>query len=180
MGTVFVAGIYGVGKSTLCNSLSNVLSIPYFSASDLISSVNGEKYGADKKVANKYNNQDILYHEVKKQLQISSRIILAGHFCIFNSENRVDCLPDSIYSKLNIESILLLEADINKVIGNLNKRDKINYDYDQLAVLAQEERNSAYRVAEKIKCNLFVHRMNFSIEDIYACIPYIEDGRNNK
>lgn len=179
MGTVFVAGIYGVGKSTLCNNLSNELCIPYFSAGDLISSVNGDKYGANKKVTNKYNNQDILYYEVRKQLQISSRIILAGHFCIFNKENRVDRLPDSIYGKLNIESILLLEADINVVMGNLNKRDKINYDYKQLALLAQEERNSAQRIAEIIECNLFIHRMNFNNKDIEACIPYIE-GRDNK
>jgi adenylate kinase len=180
MGTVFVAGIYGVGKSTLCNNLSDALCIPYFSASDLISSINGEKYGANKKVANKYNNQDILSYEVRKQLQISSRIILAGHFCIFNNEYGVDCLQDSIYSKLNIESILLLEADINIVLGNLNKRDKITYDYDQLAALALEEKKSAQRVAEKIECNLFVHRMNFNNKDIDECISYIDEGRDNK
>lgn len=37
MGTIFVAGTYGVGKSTLCNKLSTALKIPDFSAGDLIS-----------------------------------------------------------------------------------------------------------------------------------------------
>ena len=46
MGTIFVAGTYGVGKSTLCNKLSTALKIPDFSAGDLISAVNGETYGA--------------------------------------------------------------------------------------------------------------------------------------
>jgi len=41
MGTIFVAGIYGVGKSTLCANLSKELKIPTYSAGDLISSVNG-------------------------------------------------------------------------------------------------------------------------------------------
>ena len=44
-GVVFIAGTYGVGKSTLCNNLSSVLGIPSFSAGDLISEVNGEIYG---------------------------------------------------------------------------------------------------------------------------------------
>lgn len=59
MGTIFVAGSYGVGKSTLCNALSNTLTIPAYSASDLISNVNGEQYGANKAVKNKDANQDI-------------------------------------------------------------------------------------------------------------------------
>ena len=40
MGTIFIAGSYGVGKSTLCKALSNVLDVPAYSAGDLISNVN--------------------------------------------------------------------------------------------------------------------------------------------
>ena len=42
-GVVFIAGVYGVGKSTLCNMLSNSLHIPAFSSGDLNSEKNGEK-----------------------------------------------------------------------------------------------------------------------------------------
>lgn len=66
MGTIFVAGSYGVGKSTLCNVLSKALDIPTFSAGDLIGNINGEQYGANKAVKNKDVNQDILGIEVKK------------------------------------------------------------------------------------------------------------------
>ena len=43
MGVIFVAGSYGVGKSTLCEKLSYRMDLPFYSASDLISEVNGEK-----------------------------------------------------------------------------------------------------------------------------------------
>ena len=43
-GVIFVAGIYGVGKSTLCEKLSKELKIPFYSSGDLISKVNGELY----------------------------------------------------------------------------------------------------------------------------------------
>lgn len=44
-GIIFVAGIYGVGKSTLCERLSISIGIPCYSAGDLISAINGEIYG---------------------------------------------------------------------------------------------------------------------------------------
>ena len=66
MGTIFISGAYGVGKSGLCGSLSSMLNIPAFSASDLISNVNGEKYGANKIVQNVEDNQNILIMAVYK------------------------------------------------------------------------------------------------------------------
>lgn len=50
-GIIFVAGIYGVGKSTLCERLSISIGIPCYSAGDLISAINGEIYGRNKTVA---------------------------------------------------------------------------------------------------------------------------------
>lgn len=40
--TIFIAGVYGTGKSTMCTALSERLHIPAFSAGDLISMMNGE------------------------------------------------------------------------------------------------------------------------------------------
>ena len=42
---IFIAGSYGVGKTTLCNQISKVMKIPSYSASDLISKQNNEQYG---------------------------------------------------------------------------------------------------------------------------------------
>lgn len=42
---IFIAGSYGVGKTTICNQLSKSLKIKAYSASDLISKQNNEQYG---------------------------------------------------------------------------------------------------------------------------------------
>lgn len=47
-GIIFLAGIYGVGKSTLSVKLSKKLHIPEYSASNLISKYNDEMYGKNK------------------------------------------------------------------------------------------------------------------------------------
>lgn len=124
MGTIFVAGSYGVGKSTLFNVLSKALDIPTFSAGDLIGNINGEQYGANKAVKNKDVNQDILGIEVKKELEQYPTILLAGHFCLFDKSNCVEKLPNSIFEKISIEQILLLEADPVRISTNLSIRDK--------------------------------------------------------
>lgn len=40
--TIFIAGSYGAGKSTLCAKLSEQSNIPFFSAGDLISEISGK------------------------------------------------------------------------------------------------------------------------------------------
>lgn len=82
MGTIFVAGTYGVGKSTLYQRLSDQLKIPAFPAGDLISAVNNKQYGANKVVTNKTNNQIILALQVKRLLKDNPRILLAGRLPI--------------------------------------------------------------------------------------------------
>lgn len=84
IGTIFISGAYGVGKNTIAKELSRYLSVPNYSASTLISQINGENYVKTKVVTDKYNNQDILAIRVKKMLNEYSRIILTGHFCIVN------------------------------------------------------------------------------------------------
>lgn len=127
MGTIFVAGAYGVGKSTMCELLSARLCVPTYSAGDLISRINGELYGTNKAVQDKNKNQEILTHEVKRCLKQHPTILLAGHFCIFDKHNNVEVLPENVFESLCLECILLLEADK----AAISKRGCVCYIYLQ-------------------------------------------------
>ena len=177
MGTIFVAGTYGVGKSTLCHKLSKSLNIPDYSAGDLISAINGEKYGRNKVVNNKGDNQKILYLQVKKLLQTNPKILLAGHFCIFDADGNVDCLPSNIFYDLDIDTLLLLEAPVAQIIKNLSIRDKKSYSEAQIFALQKAEMQKAREIAEQLKCSFYVHNMSFDEKDIFKCLSYIK-GRN--
>ena len=63
---IFIAGSYGVGKTTICNQLANILKIPSYSASDLISKQNKESYGKNKYVKDSNLNQNILVEQVSQ------------------------------------------------------------------------------------------------------------------
>ena len=176
MGTIFVAGSYGVGKSTLCEKLSHKMGIPFYSAGDIISKVNGEAYGANKAVSDKSGNQEILSEEINKILKIHPNILLAGHFCIFNKSNQVEHLPTEVFSKLHIENILLLEADPERIVSNLGMRDGKIYTVGEIRELIVAENIRAKQVAEQIACSLFVHNMQFDTSDVEACLALLRKG----
>lgn len=115
---IFVSGVYGVGKSTLCNAVAHKCHLESYSAGDLISDVNGEIYGANKKVKNKISNQNILIERVDQKLKSHNLVILAGHFCILGKEGNVEILPLKTYEELHISSIILLETNPVVIINH--------------------------------------------------------------
>ena len=166
MGVLFLAGIYGVGKSTLGETLSQRQGIPFYSAGDLISQVNGEKYGANKVVADKVGNQDILAIQINRLLKQYDRILLAGHFCIVNKQGEVDCLPRDAFKNLHLDKIILLEAEKEQILNHLRVRDAKKYSPELVATLMQTEREMAYAVSAELNCPIATHCMTYSPPDV--------------
>ena len=135
IGVILLAGIYGVGKSTLGENLFQRRGIPFYSAGDLISHVNGETYGANKVVADKVGNQNILAMQIERLLEQHDRILLAGHFCIVNKHGEADCLPRDAFKNLHLDKIILLEADENQIMDHLRARDAKKYSPELVAAL---------------------------------------------
>lgn len=163
---IFVAGTYGVGKSTLCNKLGKKLNIPAYSSGDLISEVNGEIYGANKVVKDKMVNQNILISAVKRKLSMNPIFILAGHFCIFNKKGDVEILPEFVYKEMPISKIILLETGIDTIINNISTRDNKLYSSDAIKSLILTERKQAEIISRQLNLPLYIHKMNFDQTDV--------------
>lgn len=162
MGTIFFAGVYGVGKSTVITRLSAQCGLPAFSAGDLISEKNGELYGANKVVSDKDSNQQILIQCVADRLITYPRIILAGHFCIASKDGGIEQLPDYVFDGIALEKIILLEASPNKIVSNLNKRDSKDYSIDFIKKMLHKERSAADVTSKRLQIPLVVYKMTFS------------------
>ena len=164
-GAVFFSGVYGVGKSTLCNKLSSLTGIPAFSAGDLISEINGESYGRNKVVKDAKSNQDILISAVDAKFKEYPRLLLAGHFCIVDKNNSVETLPEYVFMNLHLEQIILLEANVLRIAENVNRRDQREYPIQTLEGLIACEREQAQTVAKKLMIPLTIHNMQFDSSD---------------
>lgn len=165
-GIIFLAGVYGVGKSTLSLKLSKKLHIPEYSASDLISKYNDEMYGKNKFVTDAKNNQVILTEETSKLLERNQSLLLSGHFCIFNKDFSVNILPQTFFEKANISKIILLQADESVIKNNLEKRDCIKYSKENLICLQDAEIKQAKEVSLNKNIPLTIYDMLFSDNDV--------------
>ncbi len=163
-----------MGKSTLCQGISKKLDVSYYSAGDLISAINGERYGANKVVADKHSNQKKLKLQVERLLMNNQRILLAGHFCIFDENNNVDYLPEKVFDDLQIEGIILLEAEVFEIIENLQERDNKSYTQKEISTLQKAERERAILVSGKLGVKLFLYKMSFDGTDVQNCLNYIQ------
>ena len=147
-------------------TLSQRQGIPFYSAGDLISQVNGEIYGANKVVADKVGNQDILAIQIDRLLKQYDRILLAGHFCIVNKHGEVDCLPQDAFKNLHLDKIILLEAEEEQILDHLRVRDAKKYSPELVAALMQTEREMAYAVSAELNCPIATHCMTYSSTDV--------------
>ena len=175
----FVTGVYGVGKTTLCNKLRRVTGLPAFSAGDLISEINGETYGKNKVVKDVKYNQDILLLAVETKLQVCPEMILAGHFCIVSKNNTVELLPDHIFDKIHLRQIILLEADVLQVAKNIKSRDQQTYPIQTLEQLIACERMQAQRVSQKLMIPLTIYNMHYDHSDEYLLAESLLQSREN-
>lgn len=168
---IFLAGIYGVGKSTICKHINQYLRIPTYSASDLIANQNQEVYGKNKYVINSDNNQNILINEVNK---VTDNIfILDGHFCLKAKDNKVIILKEEIFKQLNLNSILLLTAKSEEIQKNLNARDNVIYDIDYINKLLECEEKQAKKVSNSCNVPLYIYDMKYNDEDINIIESFI-------
>ena len=171
-GVIFVAGVYGVGKSTICSRLSNRLNIPFYSAGDLISEQVNEVYGRNKQVKSKELNQNVLVECVKTKLEKENMLILAGHFCILGHDNKPDILPEFVFHNMSINAIVLLEADVDTVCSNLACRDNKSYERSLIERFIEVERQQAKKIAKELNIPIKVHKMNFDRYDEQSLTEY--------
>lgn len=164
-GVYFITGAYGVGKTHLCDTLSNELSIPYFSASELISAQNNEIYGANKAVKDKLENQQILQKAIAKKLIDYPAFFLNGHTAIFKKDYTVDLLPISVFQKFNLVAIILLETLPSVLLQHLNERDNIMYSELEILNLINAERNQSQNIARQLQIPLLRHLMKYDETD---------------
>lgn len=170
---IFIAGSYGVGKTTICNQLANTLKIPSYSASDLISKQNKELYGKNKYVKDSNLNQNIL---IKQVSQIKDEIfLLNGHFCLKAPNDNIILLEKGIFKQLSLSAVILIESSPELVLQNLYIRDQEIYNIEFINKLLSSEKKQAIDVSEAYNIPLYVYEMKYDGEDLKKVLSIIEN-----
>lgn len=147
---VFLAGVHGVGKSTLAREVSKFTGIPFYAASALIRAYKQRPIDHGKVAIDPDDNQKILslaLADVKDEVPI---IGLDGHFVLRGASAPYE-VPDSLFESLAICGICLATGDSSVIYERLRDRDGSSaLSEDEIRAISQLEALRAKAVAKKL------------------------------
>ena len=171
---IFIGGVHGVGKTTLCKKIESRFNIEHFSASNLIAKEKAEENLRNKQVENITGNQDFLVTAINKYFKSETWYLLDGHFCLLNKNNEITKIPYSTYEGICPSAIIVLVDEPENIYTRLNLRDSIKHDLSLLRSFQEQEIDYADYIKDKlnipyIMCNISEEEKIYTfIEDLVS------------
>lgn len=154
--TIFIAGIHGVGKTTMCQAYSEKHPCVHKSASQLIKEAKATAIEANsKQVKDIDGNQQILIESVNKIRQSGNDLLLDGHFAILNSENKPIALETNVFSDLGINAVIVISDDPDSITKRLESRDDKSSKAIDVTQFQNLEISRAKEVANELNLPVF-------------------------
>ncbi|MEC4003587.1 ATP-binding protein [Flavobacterium sp. SUN052] len=135
---IFIGGIHGVGKGTICKEIASKSDLIHITASEIIK---WDKISSsdNKLVENISSTQERLILGLKNLIQKDKQYLLDGHFCLLNSKGIPCKIDKETFDNINPKIISIVIDDVEKIIDRLEKRDNKKYDFKILNELQQME-----------------------------------------
>ncbi|KOA18319.1 adenylate kinase [Clostridium homopropionicum DSM 5847] len=167
---IFVAGIHGVGKTTLCKKISQILSLKHYSASELIMNFNLDVIRKDKKVSDISENQNILLDSIERYLNDEEYYLLDGHFSLLDTNGNITEVPLDTFKSLGLKAIIVLVDEESEILKKLISRDKGCYQIKLIKKFQEKEICYAKEVAESIGIKCKIVNVNSDIDQLVIFI----------
>lgn len=157
---IFIGGIHGVGKGTICKEIVSKTDLNHITASQILKW--NEISSLDNKlVINISLTQERLIYGLKNLIEKDKQYLLDGHFCLLDS-NGIPCkIDEETFDNINPKIISIVIDDVEKIAKRLENRDYKKYDMKVLNELQEMEIEYAKYLSNKYS------------------IPYIEIRNSN-
>lgn len=152
---IFICGIHGSGKGTLCKKISSQTGIPHFTASDVLKWSEVSPNMQNKNVVDIPETQNRLLLGLEKLKEKHQSFILDGHFCLFNKEGDVEKISVEVFEKISPNFIVLVSANSDKITARLKARDNVKYSEVILKQMQKIEQEYSKQVAQELKIPYF-------------------------
>ena len=152
---IFIGGIHGAGKSTLCNKVKNDFAIDSFTASQLIREVSGDMAGKNKLVKDVDDNQAKLIQQLKKYSE-KGHFILDGHFTLLNKKKNIEKIPVNVFQQMNPSHMFLIDTQPQTILERLQQRDSKTYNITLINRMRAEEIQHAKTISEELNIPLYI------------------------
>ena len=145
---IFIGGIHGVGKGTICKEIASRTDLVHITASEILKW--NEISDIDNKlVANISTTQERFVIGLKNLVKKNKKYLLDGHFCLLNSNQTPIKIDESTFDQINPKAIVIVIDNVEKITKRLKMRDGKIYDAEVLNQLQQMEIEYANYLANK-------------------------------
>lgn len=148
---IFVAGIHGTGKGTICHFLQENYYGDYVSASKML-----QWNTKSKLVEDVDDNQVLLLKLLQTHLIRDFVYIIDGHFVLWDNDEQCQKVTDSFFETLSPDAIILTICDPRIIKERLFQRDNISYTIEKVNELQEKELEHAHHVSDMLNVPLLV------------------------
>jgi len=148
---LFVAGVHGVGKTTLCAEYAKNHGLLHKSASELIRE---EKDAAvsrtSKLVKDIAGNQQLLINAVDRIRATGQTLLLDGHFALLNKTRKIETLPAKVFADLRIDGIVVIRDRASAIASRIKQRDGVGLVTKEIQALQSVELEQSKMVSHEL------------------------------
>tara|TARA_R110002096_G_scaffold250270_2_gene442719 strand:- start:49 stop:873 length:825 start_codon:yes stop_codon:yes gene_type:complete len=148
---MFIAGVHGVGKSTLCAGLVREGEVLHRSAGQIIREADEKALSEDTKaVRDIAHTQKLLVAGVNRLRNGGRKLLLDGHFALLNGSGDVEPVALEVFEALALDRIILVHDSSKEIRNRLISRDKTAPSVSKIVELQSVEVETAEAVAETL------------------------------
>lgn len=150
---VFIGGIHGVGKGTICRKISLETNLIHITASEVLRWDELSK-PENKKVTDIKGTQARLISGLNKIID-KKAYLLDGHFCLFNAKGEIKRIPEETFVQIDPKIIAVVIDDVERIQERINRRDNRLYDIITLEKMQNAEIEYSKDIASILNVPLF-------------------------
>lgn len=181
----FLGGVHGVGKTSMCNGISEEFGLKVISASAIIRAERTNPSPDSRTaVSNVGGNQGLLIRGVQRLVtDAPGNYLLDGHFALRTLTGKIEEIDASVFHSMGMKGLVCLVDDPEAIARRLAARDSEDHDVDAIAQLQAAELASAESVSRTIGLGLKVVKA-FDDRSFEACLRALLNasvgGMNNQ
>ncbi len=159
---IFIGGIHGVGKGTICKKLSTAKRITHLTASKVLK---WEEISAkeNKVVNNLETTQNRLIKGLDAFIQNTDTYLLDGHYCLLNSRKEPQKISEKTFEIIAPKVMAIVIEDTEIIFERLKLRDGTRYNFSLLNEMQEMEIEYAKFLSSKYnKPYVEIYKGNYS------------------
>lgn len=168
---IFLGGVHGVGKTSMCDGISERFGLKVVSASAIIRAERANpSLDSRTAVSNVGGNQGLLIRGVHRLVSDApGNYVMDGHFALRTLAGNIEGIDANVFHSIGVNGLVCLVDDPDAIARRLAARDGEDYSVDAITQLQAAELGSAASVARKLGLGLSIVQA-FDVRHFEACL----------